>query len=76
MNTLDFAPTTAAERAIPSILYYLKPDFSRAQFSKDGIVHTEARCNQCGFRIGATSPDGFDYEEQEHARSCRGSEVE
>lgn len=73
MNVLDFAPTTAAEYTAPS---FSKPDFTRAQFSRDGRVHAESRCNHCGFRITATPTDGFDDEEHEHARTCRGSEAE
>ncbi len=76
MNVLDFAPTTAAESATPSSLWSSKPDFTRAQFSRDGRVHTESRCNHCGFRITAMPTDSFDNEEQEHARACRGSEAE
>jgi hypothetical protein len=76
MNVLDFAPTTAAECAKPSSLWSSKPDFTRGQFSRNGRVHTESRCNHCGFRITATTSDGFDNEEQEHARACRGSETE
>lgn len=73
MNVLDFASNTAAEYTTPS---FSKPDFTRAQFSRDGRVHTESRCNHCGFRITATTSDSFDNEEQEHARTCRGSEAE
>lgn len=76
MNILDFAETTTAEYALPSLLWTLKPDFTRAQFTRNGRVHTEARCNHCGFRITAIDSDSFDNEEQEHASACRGSEVE
>ncbi|MBZ5630149.1 MAG: hypothetical protein LAO06_14920 [Acidobacteriia bacterium] len=73
MNVLDFAPTTATECTTSS---FSKPDFTRAQFSRNGRVHAESRCNHCGFRITATPTDSFDNEEQEHARACRGSEAE
>ena len=76
MNILDFAETTTAERAVPSISYNLKPGFTRAQFRRNGRVHTESRCNHCGFRITATTSDSFDSEEQEHACGCKGSEAE
>jgi hypothetical protein len=76
MNILDFAETTTAERAMPPILYNPKPDFTRAQFSRNGRVHTESRCNYCGFRITATTSDSFDSEEQEHACACKGPEAE
>ena len=76
MNVLDFAPTAAAEYAQPSILWSFKPDFTRAQFSRDGRVHTESRCNHCGFRITATPTDRFDIEEEQHALACRGSVAE
>ena len=73
MNVLDFKSNTAAECTTPS---FSKPDFTRAQFSWDGRVHTESRCNHCGFRITATPAESFDNEEEEHARTCRGSEAE
>jgi hypothetical protein len=76
MKVFDFAPITAAECTTPSSLWSSKPDFARAQFSRDGRVHTESRCNHCGFRITATTSDSFDNEEQEHASACRGSEAE
>jgi hypothetical protein len=70
------APTGAAECNTPSSLGGSKLDFTRALFSKNGRVHTESRCNQCGFRIIATTCDSFANEEQEHARACRGSVAE
>jgi hypothetical protein len=76
MNLLNFEPTTAAECTTPSSLWSTKPDFTRAQFSRDGRIHAESRCNQCGFRITATPTDSFDNEEEEHARACQGSEAE
>ena len=76
MNVLDFAPTTAAERTTPFSFWSTKSDFTRAQFSRDGRVHTESRCNHCGFRITAMPADSFDNEEQEHAGACQGSEAE
>jgi hypothetical protein len=50
--------------------------FTRAQFSRDGRIHTESRCNHCGFRITAMPADSLDNEEQEHAGTCQGSEAE
>jgi hypothetical protein len=51
-------------------------DFTRSSFRKDGRVHIESCCNQCGLRIAAkTSPD-FDVEEREHAATCEGSHAE
>ena len=76
MSILDFASSAAAEGNTPSPAWSLRPDFTRALFSRNGRVHTESRCNQCGFRITATTSDSFDDEEQEHARTCRGSEAE
>lgn len=76
MNVLDSAQTAAAECTAPSSLCSSRPGFTRAQFTKDGRVHTESRCHQCGFRITAVSSEGFDNEEQEHACACRGSETE
>jgi hypothetical protein len=79
MNVFDFAPTTAAERttaAESTTPSFSKPNFTRAQSSRDGRVHAESRCNHCGFRITATTSDSFDNEEKEHARACRGSEAE
>ena len=79
MNVLDFAPTTAGEFTTAverTTTSFSKPNFTRAQFSRNGRVHTESCCNHCGFRITATTSDSFDNEEQEHALSCRGSEAE
>lgn len=76
MNVLDFASSAEAERNTASSLWSSKPDFTHAEFSRDGRVHTESRCNHCGFRIAATTSDGFDNEEKEHARACRGPEGE
>lgn len=76
MNVFDSARTAAAQCTTPSCLGSSPPGFTRAQFSRDGRVHTESRCHQCGFRITATSSDSFDSEEQEHACACRGSEAE
>ncbi len=76
MNILDFSETTMAERTIPPFLWTSKPDFTRAQFSKNERVHTESRCNHCGFRITAADSERFDIEEQEHASACRGSLTE
>ena len=76
MNTLDSAQIAASEYTAPFSLCSSRPGFTRAQFSRDGRVHTESRCHQCGFRITAMSSDGFDNEEQEHACACRGSEAE
>jgi hypothetical protein len=76
MNILDFAETTTAECTIPPFLWTSKPDFTRAQFSRNGRVHTESRCNHCGFRITATDSESFDSQEQEHASACRGSLAE
>jgi hypothetical protein len=76
MNVIYFVPNAAAEGNIPPSPWSLRPDFTRAQFSRNGRVHTESRCNDCGFRITATTSDIFDNEEQEHARACRGSDAE
>jgi len=76
MNVLEYTMTTAAERAMVSIRHNLQPDFTRAQFSSNGRVHTESRCNRCGFRVHDSTSGTFDLEEQEHAFSCRGSEAE
>lgn len=76
MNILEFAPTAAAESSFISIRGDLKPDFTRAQFGSNARVHTESRCNRCGFRINASTSGSLDYEEQEHAYACRGSEAE
>lgn len=76
MNILDFTETTAAECAKPPVLWSLKPDFTRAQFSSNERVHTESRCNHCGFRIAATDLESFDIEELEHASACGGSLTE
>jgi hypothetical protein len=66
MSILDFAPFS----------WTSKPDFTRAQFSRNGRDHTESRCNHCGFRIAAPDAESFDIEEQEHASACRGSLTE
>lgn len=76
MSILEFAPTAAAESSFISIRYNLKPDFTRAQFGNHARVHTESRCNHCGFRINASTTDSFDHDEQDHAFACRGSEAE
>jgi hypothetical protein len=76
MDILEFTTAAAAEGAIVSIRHNLKPDFTRAQFSSNARIHTESRCNHCGFRIHDSTPDTFDLEEQEHAFACRGSEAE
>ncbi len=77
MDILDSVPTAAAECNTPSSLSSSQLDFTRASFSdRNGRVHTESRCNQCGFRITATTFDLFDDEEREHAHTCQGSEGE
>jgi hypothetical protein len=76
MSHLDTAPAVAAERAAPSSSHSAQPGFTRAHFIKDGRVHTESRCHQCGFRIIAASSAGFDDEEQKHAGDCRGTQAE
>jgi hypothetical protein len=76
MNIIDFVPTTAVECTTPPLLRSLKPDFTRAQFGRNGRVHAESRCNYCGFRIIASDFESFDIEEQEHASACRGSLTE
>jgi len=76
MNVLDFASTTEAGCDTASSFWSTKPDFTRAEFSRDGRVHTESRCNLCGFRITVMPADSFDSEEEQHARASRGSEAE
>jgi hypothetical protein len=76
MNVLEFVPTAASESPFIFLGYNLKPDFTRAQFSSHDRVHTESRCNHCGFRINGSTTDSFDHDEQEHAVACKGSETE
>ena len=76
MDVREFTPTAVAQRFFISLRYNLKPDFTRAQFSSNARVHTESRCNHCGFRIHDSTSETFDLEEQEHAFSCMGSGAE
>ena len=72
----ELVATAAAAQAVISIGHNLKPDFTRAQFSSNARLHTESRCNHCGFRIRPSACDNLDHEEQEHALNCRGAEGE
>jgi len=51
-------------------------DFTRALFHKNGRIHVESRCNQCGLRIMETTSGDFDDEEREHTATCEGSQSE
>ena len=76
MQVPDYALPTAAERTTPSFPGRPNLAFTRALFRRNGSVHTESRCNQCGFKITGTTSDSRDNEEQEHARDCQGSWME
>jgi hypothetical protein len=78
VDVLDIAATAVAEHSNASLeVSSSQLDFARATFTgRNGRVHTESRCNQCGFRITATTSDAFNDQEREHARACQGSEGE
>jgi hypothetical protein len=76
MNVLNFLPTAAVECTTLCYFQSLKPNFTRVQFGRNGRVHSESRCNHCGFRITGRDSESFDNEEQAHASDCRGSEAE
>jgi len=51
-------------------------DFTRGSFGQDDRAHVESCCNQCCFRIVATTADDFDEQERAHSISCGGSAEE
>jgi hypothetical protein len=74
MNSLD--PVTLSTAECGAVSFPASPfNFTRAAFSKNGRVHIESRCNQCGFRIVGRLHD-FDHKEQQHAARCGGLETE
>lgn len=76
MSALDYASTAAAQCGTLPLFGRPHLAFTRALFRRNGSVHTESRCNQCGFKITGTTSDSCDNEEQEHARDCQGSWME
>ena len=75
MHTLDCVPISAARCGTPPSLGPPTLAFTRALFRSNGGVHTESRCNQCGFAMSG-APERLDKEEREHARDCQGSWME
>ena len=75
MQVPDYVPKAEAECATQIIPGRRSVGFTRALFHSNGGVHTESRCNQCGFAISG-NPERLDNEEQEHAHDCQGSWME
>lgn len=76
MDIFDYAATAAVEGNTPDVPGRPNLAFTHALFRRNGRLHTESRCNQCGFTITATTSEGLNNEEQEHARDCQGSWME
>jgi len=75
MHSLNCVPISATQCGTPPLLGRPNLAFTRVLFRSNGGVHTESRCNQCGFAMSGT-PERLDKEEQEHARDCQGSWME
>ena len=75
MQLPDYVPKAAAECATQTFPGRRSLGFTRALFHSNGGVHTESRCNQCGFAISGNA-EHLDNLEQEHARDCQGSWME
>ena len=74
MDAFDTAGT-APDKSGEARLFSSPLGFTRSLFTgKNGRTHTESRCNQCSFRIRATTADTLDDQEREHADACQGSQ--